>query len=251
MRSCQMKKISVTYQFLSLLNWSFIRHKSLILLCSVIQFFMTIALVYGYSLIIADDTVQTVYYLASGSVTIGMITIGCTVSAQSISSDKRDGIVSYIQTLPVLRSLILLSDLLIWTLTALIGVGVSIAVVYLKFQILPQLSLATFLILPLVLMTMISMGFAIAYWSTPSTMTLITQLLLMIGLLFSPIMYPAERIPEVILRGYHFLPFIPAGDLIRETVYLGHSISVIKLVVLLLWLVATALLSVNWLNRQS
>ncbi|MCD3482987.1 hypothetical protein [Streptococcus equi] len=70
-----MKKISVTYQFLSLLNWSFIRHKSLILLCSVIQFFMTIALVYGYSLIIADDTVQTVYYLASGSVTIGMITI--------------------------------------------------------------------------------------------------------------------------------------------------------------------------------
>ena len=120
-----------------LIMWSYTRNKSLIILCSIVQFFMAIALVYGYSLIIPDYSTEVKYYLASGAITIGIITIGCTISAQTISSDKQNGIINYLKTLPVKRQFILFSDLFIWMISSLLGIFISFIIVFLKF---PHLS---------------------------------------------------------------------------------------------------------------
>lgn len=142
---------------------------------------MAIALVYGYSLIIPDYSTEVKYYLASGAITIGIITIGCTISAQTISSDKQNGIINYLKTLPVKRQFILFSDLFIWMISSLLEYLFHL-LLFLKFRLVPIISLANFSVILLILITMLSLGFAIAYCSSPNLMTLSTQLILMIGL---------------------------------------------------------------------
>lgn len=237
-------------QIRGLLIWSYVRNKSLIILCSIVQFFMSIALIYGYSLIVEPRTVEAQLYLASGAVTLGMITIGCTIAAQTISSAKQDGLVTYLKTLPVKRSFILFSELFIWAIVSFLGVILSLITVFVKFQFLPQLSIGSFGLLWLILLTMLSIGFAIAYSTSPSTMSLITQLILMIGLLFSPIMFPADRIPAFLLRLYSLLPFVPAGNFIRLSVYQDYPVAARDIFVLLFWLLLTSSLSVWQLHRK-
>lgn len=81
-------------------------------------------------------------------------------------------------------------------------------------------------------------------------MSLITQLILMIGLLFSPIMFPADRIPAFLLRLYSLLPFVPAGNLIRLSVYQDYPVAARDIFVLLFWLLLTSSLSVWQLHRK-
>ncbi|MDG3141977.1 ABC transporter permease [Streptococcus suis] len=237
-------------QIRGLFIWSYVRNKSLIILCSIVQLFMTMALVYGYSLIVEPKTLEAQLYLAAGSVTLGMIAIGCTIAAQTISSAKQDGLVTYMKTLPVNRSFIFFSELLIWAMVSFFGVILSLATVFVKFQFLPQLSLSSLGIIWLILLTMLSLGFAIAYSTSPSAMSLITQLLLMLGLLFSPIMFPAARIPSFLLRLYSFLPFVPAGNLMRLSVYQDSPVAIRDVFILLCWLLFTGSLSVWQLHRK-
>ena len=232
-----------------LIMWSYTRNKSLIILCSIVQFFMAVALVYGYSLIIPDYSTEVKYYLASGAITIGIITIGCTISAQTISSDKQNGIINYLKTLPVKRQFILFSDLFIWMISSLLGIFISFIIVFLKFRLVPIISLANFSVILLILITMLSLGFAIAYCSSPNLMTLSTQLILMIGLLFSPILFPAERIPTIILNLYRFLPFVPSGDLIRNSIFYGQDISVTNVIILAAWLSICFFISLKCLSK--
>lgn len=237
-------------QIISLITWSYIRNKSLIILCSVVQFFMTIALVFGYSLIIPETNTEIKSYLASGAVTMGMIAIGCTISAQIVSNDKQSGIVTYLKTLPVKRQFILLSDLFVWTLSSLFGVCISFTIVFLTFGLAPRVSFLHLIVL-LILVTMLNLGFTIAYCSSPNLMTLTTQLILMIGLLFSPILFPARRIPTFILNGYKFLPFVPSGDLMRNSIFLRKTISVSNILILLVWFTVCFFISLKYLNKMN
>lgn len=47
-------------------------------------------------------------------------------------------------------------------------------------------------ILSLIQLCMISIGFALAYWLTPNVVGLATQIIMIGGLLFSPITYPTD-----------------------------------------------------------
>lgn len=64
----------------------------------------------------------TAYYLASGSVLMGVISIGCTISSPVIANAKSEGHVDYIRALPIPRILISLADLCIWLIAILPGV---------------------------------------------------------------------------------------------------------------------------------
>lgn len=181
---------------------------------------------------------------------MAIISIGCTITAQNINHDKQNGLVTYMRTLPVPRHYIVLSELLIWTTASLPGIVVSFLLIFIKFNLTPQLSLATIIILLLSFITMISLGFAIAYWTEPNVIVLVTQLILMIGLLFSPITYPAERLPEIINMIYRFFPFVAIGDLIRNSVFLGAPMNPFQLMLLLFWSTLLLFLAVKKLNQR-
>ena len=98
--------------------------------------------------------------------------------------------------------------------------------------------------------TLICIGFCIAYWLPPSAMALATQVIMIGGLLFSPITYPAERLPEWSMYIYNVLPFVPISNLIRSALFLAKSISLSDLIVVVFWAVVAFILSLCALSKK-
>ena len=236
---------------LNLIQWNYLRQKNLFVLFTLAQVLLAISLLFGYPLVIGDIDPTRASYLTSGSVLIGIISIGCTISAPVVSNAKSEGHIDYLRALPVSRFAISLADLWMWLLAILPGVFFSILLGYLRFAIQPSLSITALLVLLLICLVMISLGFAIAYLFSPNTVTLMSQLILMIGLMFSPIMYPASRLPDIINQIYHFLPFVPAANLLRSSLYHHGSFSWIDSAILLAWLLLTQVLILATLVRES
>ncbi len=237
-------------QIASLVEWTFLGNRHLFILCGAVQFLMTLALVYGYSLVMGEVSLEEKLYLGAGAITMGLISLGCTMAAQEVTGNRLDGMVEYLRTLPVPRITLVLADLVIWILASLPGIFLSLLVVYSKFQILPQNWLLVIPILDMVLVTMLLLGFSLAYSAPPSLTALVNQLVLMVGLLFSPILYPPSRLPEWIVSIYNYLPFVPAGNLVRNSLFQGQSVNIVDLGLLLFWSLLALSASLYQLERR-
>ena len=113
-------------QFFYLLRWNYLRQKDLFLLFTLAQVLLSISLLFGYPLVIGEIDTTAAYYLSSGSVLIGIISIGCTISSPVIANAKSEGHVDYVRALPIPRILISLADLWMWMIAILPGVFFSV-----------------------------------------------------------------------------------------------------------------------------
>ncbi|WP_407344788.1 hypothetical protein [Pengzhenrongella phosphoraccumulans] len=101
-------------------------------------------------------------------------------------------------------------------------------------------------------MTAASVGYAMATLLPPSVATLLTQMIIFTVMLFSPVSYPADRLPTRLATAHEFLPVEPMAQLIRaglapdQFAMPGRS-----LVVLGLWCVASILGAVAALRRKA
>ena len=237
-------------QFFYLLRWNFLRQKNLFILFTLAQVLLSVSLLFGYPLVIGKMDTTTAYYLASGSVLMGVISIGCTISSPVIANAKSEGHVDYIRALPIPRILISLADLCIWLIAILPGVFFSFLLGCLRFSVQLNLSILSVFVMLLICLTMISLGFSIAYIFSQNIVTLMSQLILMIGLMFSPIMYPASRLPDWINHLYHVLPFVPSVNFLRACVYSHGHVSFFDFTILVIWILLTQLLILRVLYKE-
>lgn len=156
----------------------------------------------------------------------------------------------YQRTLPVSRLNILISDFIIWGMASLPGVFMSFLAAYLRFDVQIRFSMKALAILSLIQLCMISIGFALAYWLTPNVVGIATQIIMIGGLLFSPITYPTDRLPSALVNFFEFLPFVPSSNLIRSLFYEQNTVNVSNIIVVCFWFVLTTLLSLISLSRR-
>lgn len=237
-------------ELMALVKWSLLRHKSLLPVFTLTQAFLSVAIVYGLALLIPDVDKQTAIYLSSGATTLGIIAVGCVLAAQIVSTAKQDGIVSYQRTLPVLRMNILVADFIIWGMASIPGVFMSFLASYLRFGVTISFSVKAIITLILIQLCMISIGFALAYWFSPNMVGLATQIIMIGGLLFSPITYPTDRLPSILVSFFEFLPFVPSSNLIRSMFYNQGGVDISNILVICFWLVLTMSLSLISLSRR-
>lgn len=231
-----MKKENIfALQFRGLLLWNLIRHKNLLIIFSLTQAFLSLAVVFGIALMTETKTKPEAIFLASGAMTLGIIAVGCVLSAQIINTAKVEGVIKYQRTFPVKRSLILLSDLLIWSIASIPGIFMSHFASYMRFGFGAKLNFQNILVLMLIQICMISIGFSIAYLFTANVMGLVTQIIMIGGLLFSPILFPSNRLPGWLRLVYDNLPFVPASQLIRSLLFSYGKFSIDNLVVVIIW----------------
>lgn len=240
----QLKKL------LGLIRWSLIRHKYLLPVFSIVQVAFALAIVYGLALLIPDIDESSAIYLSSGAISLGIIAVGCVLAAQIVNTAKQDGVIKYQRSLPVARSFILLSDIIIWWIASLPGIFMGCVAAMLRFSLEIYFTPLSFLIITITQITMICIGFAIAYSLTPNTMALVTQLIMLGGLLFSPITYPADRLPEWTSYIYQVLPFVPATDLLRFTLFNYGNFSFIKLLIVVLWAFISIIICLFALSKR-
>lgn len=233
-----------------LLRWSFIRHKYLIPAFTAVQALFAVAIVVGFSLALPEVDTTAAVYLSSGAWTLGIVAVGCVLAPQIVSSSKQDGLLEFHRTLPVPRIEILISDIVVWGFTAIPGIIAGIVTAMLRFNVRPSLGLPTLGTLLLALVMTTSLGICIAYWLPPNVSSLVTQVIIMGGLLFSPILFPSERLPEWAVALHQLLPIAPIGDLIRAAAFQTRENQTLNLLVVVCWTVGAFCLAYFALTRR-
>jgi ABC-2 type transport system permease protein len=244
--------VTAVEQTLLLAQWQFRRQSTYLPLMVVVQVFMAVATVIGYGLLVGDPDPATALYLATGAPTVTLITIGLVVTPQLLSQSRTEGSLDWMRTLPVPRSLFLVSDLLVWTLLALPGMVLGVVAGVLRFDI--DLSPAPWLVpgALLVSLTAAAVGYAMASLLAPAVASLTTQALVFVVLLFSPVSYPAERMPGWLQGAHDWLPIEPMAQLVRAgLVSDAFTLPARSLVVLLVWCVASVAGAVWALRRRA
>ncbi len=223
-------------QTLLLVQWQLRRQSQYLPLMVVVQVFMAVTTVVGYGLLVGDPDPATALFLATGAPTITLITVGIVMTPQMVSQARTEGSLDWMRTLPVPRTAFLVSDLLVWTLIALPGMALGIVAGVLRFDI--HLSIAPWFLPATVLVSLTSaaVGYGMATVLPPQLANLLTQALVFIVLLFSPVSYPAERMPAWLQTAHEWLPIQPMAQLIRAGLAQDtFTMPTRSLVVLLAW----------------
>ena len=204
-----------------LLVWQARRLKGFLPLAVVVQALFALGIVAGYPMLFPQIDRLTILFLATGAPTITLITMGVVAVPQLVAQAKTEGTLDYMRALPVPRLVYLFADLTVWLAVVLPGVAFAIVVGAIRFD----LDLAvTPLVVPamlLVALTATSMGYAIASLLPPMIANLLTQVLVVFVLMFSPLNFPADRLPGWLAAVHQVLPFQAMGEVVRGTLASG------------------------------
>jgi ABC-2 type transport system permease protein len=227
-------------QTLLLAQWQFRRQSAYLPLLVVVQVFLAITTVIGYGLLVGDPPPEVALYLATGAPTVTLITVGLVMTPQMHAQARTEGSLDWMRTLPVPRTVFLVTDLLVWTLLALPGMVLGVVAGAMRFDI--TLDVAPWLVPAtlLVSLTSAAVGYAMASLLAPAVAMLMTQVLVFVVLLFSPVSYPASRMPGWLQGVHEWLPVQPMAQLVRAGLVQGtFDMPLRSLVVLVAWCVAS------------
>ena len=207
-----------------LLIWQTLRLKSFLPLAIVVQAMFALGIVAGYPLLFPQIDQMTLLFLATGAPAISLITMGLVAVPQVVAKGKLEGTLEYMRSLPVRRLTYLAADLSVWVIIVLPGVVFAVAFGAWALDLSLSISLAVIPAILLVATTSAAIGYAMASVLPPMLLgggivamlaMLLTQVLVVGVLIFSPINFPAERLPEWMRALHAVLPVQAMGEVIR------------------------------------
>lgn len=238
--------MTVLRSYRLLLQWQLLRLRMFLPLLAVVQGLFALGIVIGYPLLFPEIDRTTILFLATGAPAISLITIGLVAVPQFVGQGKQEGTLDYMRSLPVPRLVYLLADLTVWLIVVVPGVAVAIVISAIRFDLDLQVSILVVPTLLLVAVTASAIGYAIASVLPTMVSALISQVLVVFVLMFSPLNFPPERLPDWLAAVHRILPVQAMGELIRGTIAgPPFSIEAGNFVVLGAWAVAS--LAVTWL----
>jgi ABC-2 type transport system permease protein len=234
-----------------LMTWQTLRLAQFLPLAIVVQVLFAFGIVVGYPLLFPQIDRMTVLFLATGAPAITLITMGLVALPQVIAQGRIEGTHEYMRSLPIGRMVYLTADLLVWLAIVLPGVVFAIVVGTWAFDLSLSVSLLVVPAVLLVATTAAAVGYAMASVLPPLIAMLLTQVLVIGVLVFSPINFPADRLPEWLQAVHAVLPVQAMGEVIRgslasETFPLDSG----SFIVLGVWCVVALALSYLTLQRR-
>ena len=233
-----------------LLQWQLRRMSRFLPLLVVVQILLAVTTVLGYALLVGTPPPGQALYLATGAPTVTLVMVGLVMTPQLVAQARTEGSLDWIRTLPVPRPVFLGADLALWTLIALPGMVLGVVAGALRFHV--DLALSPWLPVAAVVVSLTSacVGYAIACLLPPQVANLMSQVLVFVVLLFSPVSFPASRLPGWLAEVHHWLPIEPMADAMRASLVSGtFTMSTRSVVVLAAWCLA-ALAAATWSLRR-
>jgi ABC-2 type transport system permease protein len=234
-----------------LVTWQALRLKTFLPLAIVVQALFAFGIVVGYPLLFPSLDPATVLYLATGAPAISLITMGLVAVPQVVAQARTEGSLDYMRTLPVPRLVYLLADMTVWLAIVLPGVAFAIVVGVWRFGLELQVSPLIVPAMLLVVLTTTSIGYALASILPQMLANLVTQILVVFVLMFSPLNFPPERLPDWLAAIHAVLPIQAMGEVIRGTLA-GNVFPLVAGPFLLLgaWCIAAFALTGRVLTRR-
>lgn len=198
-----------------LLKWEFLRMRGQLPLLLVVQVLLGVGVVYGMSLLLPNITPRAALYLSTGAPTLSLMILGITIVAQETARSKDIGRDEYQRALPLPPLAMLASGVTFWLLVNLPGTALSLLAARLRFGIHLDISTLALPIFVLVALTAATVGYALAQALSPQATQQVQSFITIGILLFSPINFPLERLPELLQAVHRVLPITYMADLIR------------------------------------
>jgi ABC-2 type transport system permease protein len=201
-----------------LVTWQANRKKSYLPLMMAVQTLLSLGIVLGYPLLFPTIDRTSSYLVATGAPAISMIMVGLVALPQTIGEQKSEGSLAYMRSLPVPRLAYLVADLTVWLAIVVPGVVLGVLVGAWRFGLDLQVSP---LVVPAVLMVALTatcVGYAIASVLPYMLTVIITQAIVILVLMFSPITFLPSKLPAWLEAIQSVLPIQAMGELTRGTI---------------------------------
>ncbi|GAA1570384.1 ABC transporter permease [Leucobacter aridicollis] len=236
---------------LLLLQWQVRRQAQFLPLMAVVQTALAVSTVLGYGLLIGNVDGEAALFLATGAPTITLIVIGLVMTPQAMVQARTEGSADWLRTLPLPRGAFLAADLTVWTLLALPGLILGTIVGALRYDITYHLAPWVLPVAILISLTAASIGYAFAALLPPMITQLVSQMLVFLLLLFSPVSFPAANLPGWLRTAHEILPIEPMANLMRAGLAgQAFDASARDLITVLAWCAAAVTAAVLALRRR-
>lgn len=237
--------------YLLLVRWQALRLKLFLPIAMLVQGLFAFGIVAGYPLLFPELDQQTMLFLATGAPAITLLTMGLVAVPQVVAQAKQEGSLEYIRTLPVPRLAFLLADLTVWTAIVLPGVVFAVIVATIRFGLPISASLAVVPVFILVALTAACVGYALASVLPPLVAGVLSQVLVVFVLMFSPLNFPAARLPEWLQAIHAVLPIQAMGETIRGSLAPSvFPLEIAPLALLAAWCAGGFVIAFAALNRR-
>src|SRR4051812_832587 len=234
-----------------LLAWDFLRRRKILPMIVVIQTALSVGVVYGLAFLLPDIDSKSALYLSTGAPTLSMLILGLTVVPQEVAQAKLTGRLDWFSTLPVPRLAPLASEITYWLVASLPGTVLAVAVASYRFDFGLKVSPAVVPAILLVAATSSAVGYAIATASHPQLTQQVASFVSIGILLFSPVNFPADQLPESLQAVHRVLPVEPMADVVRWSLtgqYVANPGTAFAVVTA--WCIAALLVSARVATRR-
>ncbi len=223
-----------------MLRFEFGRARDWAAMMAVIQIMMGAGMAIMYGFFYPRITSTIGLYIASGTPTLALIPLGFVMVPGAVGQQRLEGSFDFIWSLPAPRSAQAAATFLLYTLLSLPGVVLALMVASWRYG--AHLDISP-LIIPAVLLCAlmaISVGFGMALAiPDPLITNLITNALVFLVLLFSPIVFPPANLPGWLFATHRVLPFYNMAVVIRAGLTTGLAENVTRsFLVLAAWTLA-------------
>lgn len=234
-----------------LLAWTALRKRSYLPLNLIVQSGLAVGIVVGFSFLIPHTSSFSAIFLGAGAPVLGLVTIGMVIAPQEIAQAKLEGHFEFNRSLPVPRSAILAADATVSMAIALPGLVIGPLVAAYYFGLHVRITVWTVPIFMMLALTALAIGYMTSYYLAPAVTGLVSQAIVFIALMFSPINFPASRLPSWLSHVNAVLPFEYMGEFSRHILF-GTSItgSVVAFSVLAAWAISGLIITLRVMIRR-
>ena len=239
------------HAFAILVRWRFLQLARELPQLLMIQVVVATGTGVGLGFLVPDRDPIAGSYIATGAFLLNLFIISAVALPGVMAEQKHSGALDYMWSLPAPRLAHPLAELSVWATATLPGMLASLLIMSFRFDL--DLRFGPLLV-PAVVMTVITttaVGTAIGLASKSQQATnMMTNALLMLVLLFSPVNFPAERLPGWLQGIHEVLPIAAMADLVRGGLLEGYQADVTRgLLVVGAWCVLGIGVTIRSVNR--
>lgn len=226
--------------YVQTLKWQLLSLRLMLPMMVVLQVLMGAGFAVGLGFLFADITPEQALFISTGSSVFPLLLIGFVVVPQEVAQQKLEGSYEYFFTLPVSRISTFLATATVWIVIGLPSIVVALAAADLRYDLGLSVSPWAFPSALLVIAVGCSIGFSMAHAiPNPRVTNVISQVLVLVIFMFSPVNFPPERLPHWLSWAHEWLPAGHSATLMRWSLTDGIVDDPTRpLVTLLVWLAA-------------
>ncbi|MCK9487080.1 MAG: ABC transporter permease [Dehalococcoidia bacterium] len=239
--------------YVLMMRWEVLSLRLFLPIMAAVQLLIGGGIVIGFGFLFEEISVPQATYLAVGGAVMPLLTLGLVMIPQQVAEQKLMGTYAFLFSLPVPRMAMYFAGLTVFSVIALPPAGAALAIAAWRYDLALSFSPLAVPAALLVVSVASAVGYAIGHAvPQPRVTQLITQLLIFVVAIFSPINFPSERFPQWLQALHHVLPMEHSAIVMRSTLTDGLVTGAVwpSWLVLGAWVLGSLLVTYRVISRR-